>query len=554
MHIAFVSLGAFGHINPTLALVTELVKKGVRVTYFTTEAFRTIIEPTGAKFVAVPSWMAENDKHNEDGEKKEDDGGVAAAVPFLFLNEAGAYIDTVLDTLKNDKPDAVVHDFAGIAGTIAADNLRVANVMLYTSYPSNDSYSVAAGFENCPPDHPLRKAAAQLAQTYAEKYGCRLLTVKEIFDGHGDFNLVMMQKKLVPNYETFDDSFVFTGVQIGKRTAFGSWKAPDNGKPLLYSSLGTAFNNWPEYYPILFDAVRDLDINVFAALGSIDPASLKDIPANVEVGQMVPQLDILSQASVFITHAGMGGTGEAIYYGVPMIAIPQMEEQAITARQIEKLGLGCAFPDKNAITSEGLKAAIFKLLIEPSYKETAHAFSEDMRSLGGAKASAEALLAYLKQQEGDVIEGNWFTMQCARPCHDTLYSSLEVAEKLSAAEQGGHVPTELVPRCPKCGGPMDIHMGAGQRMIPDTAAQARFQTFLKTYHGKKLVVLELGIGWRNQLIKAPMMRLVASEPNATYVTINLGEIYIADNIKEKSFGLDGRLDELLPALREACEA
>ena len=396
MNIAFVSLGAFGHINPTLALVTELVKQGVRVTYFTTEAFRNIIEPTGAKFVAVPSWMAENDKHN-DGEKKEDDGGVAAAVPFLFLNEAGAYIDTILDTLHDDKPDAIVHDFAGIAGTIAADNLNVPNVMLYTSYPSNDSYSVAAGFESCPADHPLRKAAAGIAAGYAEKYGCRVMTVKEIFDGHGDFNLVMMQKKLVPNYESFDDSFVFTGVQIGKRTAFGSWKAPDNGKPLLYSSLGTAFNNWPEYYPILFDAVRDLDINVFAALGSIDPASLKDIPANVEVGQMVPQLDILSQASVFITHAGMGGTGEAIYYGVPMIAIPQMEEQAITARQIEKLGLGVAFLDKSAITSEALKTAIQKLLTEPSYKAAAEQFSADMKTLGGAKASAEALLHFLSK-------------------------------------------------------------------------------------------------------------------------------------------------------------
>ena len=398
MHIAFVSLGAFGHVNPTLALVTELVKQGVRMTYFSTEAFRSIVEPTGAKFVSVPSWMAENDKHNDGGEKKEDDGGAAAAVPFLFLNEAGACIDTVLDTLREDKPDAIVHDFAGIAGTIAADSLKAPNVMLYTSYPSNESYSVAAGFESCPADHPLRKAAAQLAQTYAEKYGCRLLTVKEIFDGRGDFNLVMMQKKLVPNSETFGDDFVFTGVQIGKRAAFGSWKAPDTGKPLLYSSLGTAFNNWPEYYPILFDAVRDLDINVFAALGAIDPASLKDVPANVEVGQMVPQLDILSQASVFITHAGMGGTGEAIYYGVPMIAIPQMEEQAITARQIEKLGLGCAFPDKNAITSEGLKAAIVRLLTEPSYKETAQAFSEDMRSLGGAKASAEALLHFLGKQ------------------------------------------------------------------------------------------------------------------------------------------------------------
>ena len=100
--------------------------------------------------------------------------------------------------------------------------------------------------------------------------------------------------------------------------------------------------------------------------------------------------------------------------------------------------------------------------------------------------------------------------------------------------------------------PMDIHMGAGERMIPDTAARERFQNFLAAYHGKNLVVLELGIGWRNQLIKAPLMRLVANEPNATYVTINLGEVYIADNIKEKSFGLDGRLDELLPALRKAC--
>ena len=36
MHIAVVSLGAFGHINPTLSVVTELVRRGVRVTYFTT--------------------------------------------------------------------------------------------------------------------------------------------------------------------------------------------------------------------------------------------------------------------------------------------------------------------------------------------------------------------------------------------------------------------------------------------------------------------------------------------------------------------------------------
>ena len=349
MHIAVVSLGAFGHINPTLSVVTELVRRGVRVTYFTTENFRSIVEPTGADFVPVKSWMEGNDKHNEDKKDDQPEENVAAVVPFLFLNEAGSYIDDILASLEKDKPDAIMHDFAAIV------------------------------------------------QSYAEKYGCRNMTVKEIFDGQGDLNLVMMQKRLVPNNESFGDNFVFTGVQIGKRTAFGSWKAPNNGKPLLYSSLGTAFNNWPEYYPILFDAVRDLDINVFAALGAIDPASLKDIPANVEVAQMVPQLDILSQASVFITHAGMGGTGEAIYYGVPMIAIPQMDEQAITARQIEKTGLGVAFLDKSAITSEKLKAAIVKLLEDSSYKNTADDFSADMKSLGGFKASADAIMQFLKK-------------------------------------------------------------------------------------------------------------------------------------------------------------
>lgn len=396
MHIAVVSLGAFGHINPTLSFVTELVKRGVRVTYFTTEDFRRIVEPTGAKFVPVPSWMASHAPTNEKKEGEEEDS-VAAVVPFLFLNEAGAYIDTVLEVLKEDRPDAILHDFAGIAGTMAADALKIPNIMLYTSYPSNDTYSVAEGFSGVPADHPLRIAADRIAEGYVQKYGCRKMTVKEIFDGQGDLNLVMMQKRLVPNYESFDDSFIFTGVQIGKRSAFGSWKAPDNGRPLLYSSLGTAFNNWPEYYPILFDAVRDLNINVFAALGAVDPETLTDVPANVELGKMVPQLDILSQASVFITHAGMGGTGEAIYYGVPMIAIPQMDEQAITAGQIEKNGLGLAFPDKKAITSEALRAAILRLLEEPSFRKTARDFSEDMRSLGGAQATADAIVRFLEK-------------------------------------------------------------------------------------------------------------------------------------------------------------
>ena len=398
MHIAVVSLGAYGHVIPTLSFVTELVRRGVRVTYFTTENFRKYIESTGAKFVPVHSWMAEHAPQNQKTEEVGADS-VAAVVPYLFLNEAGAYIEDVLTVLRNDRPDAIIHDFAGIAGTIAADMLHIPNIMLFPTYPSSDSFRVSENFEGVPADHFMFQAADQVAQSLADRYGCRTMTVQEIFDGHGDFNIVLMQKRFIPNGDDFDDSYVFTGAQIGKRSGFGKWTPPDNGKPLLYSSLGTSFNNWPEYYDILFDAVRDMDINVLVSLGSIDPDSLQDAPDNVTMRQMLPQLDVLSHTSVFITHAGNGSTAEAIYYGVPMIAVPQIEEQVITAGLIERYGLGISFPDRNALNAESLKAAIERVLNDPSFHETASEFSQDMKTHGGAAATADAILSYLNSAD-----------------------------------------------------------------------------------------------------------------------------------------------------------
>lgn len=143
------------------------------------------------------------------------------------------------------------------------------------------------------------------------------------------------------------------------------------------------------------------------------------------------------------------------------------------------------------------------------------------------------------------VEGNWLTMQCASRCHDRIYSWAALAERMTLAEQEGRSLSELIPRCPVCGGSMQVHMETDRNFIPDMESRKRLEIFLERYHGKKLVILELGIGWRNQLIKAPLMRLAAQEPQAVYVTINLGEIFIPDEIREKSYGLDGDLTEIL---------
>lgn len=149
------------------------------------------------------------------------------------------------------------------------------------------------------------------------------------------------------------------------------------------------------------------------------------------------------------------------------------------------------------------------------------------------------------------IEGTLIEMQCAKACHKTIYPVTEMIEKMAAAEKDGLVPSELVPRCPICGGSMQLRYGFSPSFIQDEDASERYMTFIDQYYNQKLVILELGIGAGNRLIKEPLMKLAASGRDITYITINKGEIYIAGNIKDKSFGLDGDLTDILAELSSA---
>ncbi len=151
------------------------------------------------------------------------------------------------------------------------------------------------------------------------------------------------------------------------------------------------------------------------------------------------------------------------------------------------------------------------------------------------------------------IEGNWLYMQCSNACHGTLYPVLELVAQMAETEQHGAVPSELVPRCPVCGGTMKIHMDDGQNFITDEAAKKRFYTFLQRNQGRKLVILELGIGWRNQLIKEPLMNLAAREPQASYITVNLGEVFIPDAIRKKSIGVNDGIAATLEGILRAAK-
>ena len=76
-------------------------------------------------------------------------------------------------------------------------------------------------------------------------------------------------------------------------------------------------------------------------------------------------------------------------------------------------------------------------------------------------------------------------------------------------------------------------------------------SFISQYSEKNLVVLELGIGSQNRMIKEPLMRLVAQHESMSYITLNLPhEIFILPQIADRSTALAGDISDTLKQLSQ----
>lgn len=152
------------------------------------------------------------------------------------------------------------------------------------------------------------------------------------------------------------------------------------------------------------------------------------------------------------------------------------------------------------------------------------------------------------------MEGKLTEYRCSNNCEDKIYSRHEDIVRMAMAEKDGMVPTDLLPRCPVCGTVMLPNLPSDQNFFKSNAWQNKlrqYRKFIDTYHGRALVILELGIGWRNQIIKAPLMELAAREDKCRYISFNKGELYIPEQIRDKSIGVDGDLSETIHAVHEA---
>ena len=149
-------------------------------------------------------------------------------------------------------------------------------------------------------------------------------------------------------------------------------------------------------------------------------------------------------------------------------------------------------------------------------------------------------------------QGDYGLFQCATPCHQKTYDNEEVVRRMIAEQMDLRIPSELVPKCPVCGGRMEVNLRSDETFVEDEgwhAASERYADFIKRHLHDNILFLDLGSGGNTPIVfKIPFIKWTMQNPNAIYATVNLGEAFTVDQIKERSIVIDADINDVLNAL------
>ncbi len=152
-------------------------------------------------------------------------------------------------------------------------------------------------------------------------------------------------------------------------------------------------------------------------------------------------------------------------------------------------------------------------------------------------------------------QGDYGLWQCSFPCHEETYSNKERVLAMVKEQKDMRIPQELLPLCPKCGRGMIMNLRCDGSFVQDAgwyAARQRYEDFLHKYQHKKTLYLELGVGENTPaIIKYPFWQWVKNNPQAQYVSINLGEAFCPPPIQAQSLCINADIGAVLQHVHSA---
>lgn len=149
-------------------------------------------------------------------------------------------------------------------------------------------------------------------------------------------------------------------------------------------------------------------------------------------------------------------------------------------------------------------------------------------------------------------QGDYGLFQCSEPCCQETFDNEDIVREMMEKQKDMRIPEELLPVCPHCGKPLTMNLRADGSFVEDQgwhAAAGRYEDFLRTRKNRRILFLELGVGYNTPgIIKYSFWQMTARNRKAVYACLNMGEAVCPDEIKERSICIDGDIGEILQQL------
>ena len=316
--ILMINVPYAGHTNPTLPLAEALVRRGHKVSYINAEEFRDKIERTGAEFIPYVNYPA---------------------LPTEQQKKTTCF-RAAFDTAVNMKRqfDILIYEMFFYPGSRISEILGIPCVRQFSQPAWNQNMLSGASWFfklSC-----VLINLQVMGKKNAQYMGLTHKTLGEaVISDKPALNIVYVPELFQTDREGFGEDYLFMVPQNGVSTISQQIPYEELKPPIVYISLGSIISN-KGFCKECIRAFGGKDMSVILNTGRVPPQTLGKIPDNIYAYSFVPQIELLQHADVFLTHCGMNSINEAMMYGVPMVAMPFINDQISNAKRVVALGIG----------------------------------------------------------------------------------------------------------------------------------------------------------------------------------------------------------------------
>lgn len=102
-------------------------------------------------------------------------------------------------------------------------------------------------------------------------------------------------------------------------------------------------------------------------------------------------------------------------------------------------------------------------------------------------------------------QGDYGLFQCSEPCCRETFDNEAVVLEMHNRQKDMKIPTKLLPVCPHCGKSLIMNLRSDGKFVEDEGwhrAAERYENFLRTRAGEKILFLELGVGYNTPVLRS----------------------------------------------------